>query len=181
MLTINHRQRFCVYEHLLDGAVMFCAAGTFAEAFDLIPSHRSPEWRKLLSGLDIEVRIISAHANLASAARAAKSRPAFLNSQRRVFRGDGPHGSIVVFDPSTGTVYPTLKDAACALGVSSGALSAHLSGRLKTIAGKILERANPAMTEARLCGWPEYSCHCDKCKLTTSFDSSTGKCLTCGT
>lgn len=140
------REIWCVYEHhvqMSEGAPPEIILVGFCRLFDvyrLNDGRANSEWAGLFSnGGHVLVRVIATTLDRAEAVNFAGRHARSLEPMPRCnLRGFSMKGSSrPIRDMTTNKVYDSQKDAADELGISQSAISRHLRGDLKHVAGHV--------------------------------------------
>ena len=149
--TDARAQLWCVYEHLATFEVgkppvlIYVNACPLGEVYSLFDGRRNTEWMKMFNnGAHVQVRIIGTTPIFHEARQAATDH---IKAQREIpicnLRGINMKSQPQrVRCLTNGQVYDTQKHAAASLGLQNSAISRHLRGIGKTVAGYTFEFVN---------------------------------------
>lgn len=143
-------QLWCVYEHLATfevgkpPVIIYVNACPLTEVYSLFDGRRNTEWIKMFSnGAHVQVRIIGTTPIFHEARQAAADH---IRAQPTIpicnLRGVNMKSTPQRVRCSNGKVYETQRIAAGALGLQASAISRHLRGIGKTVAGYTFEFVN---------------------------------------
>lgn len=153
---LSTQKPYCVYLHFCDGVLFYIGSGFAARAFEIGGSRRNPAYESFRAGRTVEVCIYNLYADrndarreeygLIRTFRPTGNLPFAPNEDLEWVVTAAPGGypwtvatspeatTVIRCDP-IGVIFPTIKAASIAMGVSRQAISNSITGRIPTVRG----------------------------------------------